>query len=413
MNQGLGKQRRRNSLELRDSPWQSAIGRPLLIALQATCLIAGPLAVAQAITQDSRLSIVTVLAFGAALLGVASAHWMAEPEQRLLSRTIFQVAELVLLLLVVRAVTWAAFDSLPTLQVAQGWLLEPWTFLDGSFLAAGLLSALAWHRAGAVAAIFYRLALTPGELAWYEERQTGAAWRTERPLERSQVARDAWVADYVTQWLIGGAFLVLFAGATRVRIGENVAIRVLNSGVPPALVVAIIFYFLIGLILTSQARLAMLRAQWLFDGVELPEQLPGRWHRFSLLIVLAIGLLATLLPLGSTWQLGAILNMVLGVLMQAVLFLAGLMVTLFAWILSLFEPHQQMPELPVTLEPAPPAPPPLPVIAAAGGGRRDLLAGLLLRQTGHRLDAQDLAPRLGPAKRPFEALAPWTAQPSD
>lgn len=356
MTQDVEARRHRDISELRDAPWQSEIARPLLIALQATCLIMGPLAAALAITQDARLGAVTALAFLAALLGVASAQWMAQPKQRLLSRTTFQLAELALLLVVVRVLTWGLFDRWPTPQAALGWLTEPWRFFDGVFLLAGLLSALAWHRAGIVAAIFYQLALTPGELAWFEEHEEGGYWRSDRPVERVQVSREHLVADYGTQWLLGGAFLVFFAGATRVRVSASAGLSVLNTGVPSTLIVAIIFYFLIGLVLTSQARLAMLRAQWLFDGVEMPEKLPSRWHRFSLLIVLTIGLLATLLPLGSTWQLGAILNVILSVLIGIVLFIVSLFVAAFAWVLALFGEQQPMPELPTTFQPAAPAP---------------------------------------------------------
>ena len=124
------------------------------------------------------------------------------------------------------------FDRWPTPQVALGWLTEPWRFLDGAFLLAGLLSALAWHRAGIVAAIFYQLALTPGELAWFEEHEEGGFWRSDRPVERVQVSREHLVADYGTQWLLGGAFLVFFAGATRVRVSSNAGLSVLNTGVP-------------------------------------------------------------------------------------------------------------------------------------------------------------------------------------
>ena len=145
------------------------------------------------------------------------------------------------------------------------------------------------------------------------------------------------------------------------EVSANAGLSVLNTGVPSTLIVAIIFYFLIGLVLTSQARLAMLRAQWLFDGVEMPDQLPSRWHRFSLLIVLTIGLLATLLPLGSTWQLGAILNVILSVLIGIVLFIVSLFVAAFAWVLALFGEQQPMPELPTTFQPAAP-PPVLPAI---------------------------------------------------
>lgn len=366
------------SAELVDSAWQSAIARPVMIALQATCLISGPLAMVQAITGDERLTAITAMSFLAALLGVASAQWMAEPKQRLLSRTTFQVAELVLLFLVMRVITWGLFDRWPTLQAAQEWLVEPWRFFDGGFLAAAILSALAWHRASVVAGIFYQLALTPAELAWYHQRQAGGSWQSDRLVERAQVSRDQLVADYVTQWLLGGGFLVFFAGATQVRVRPNAGLSLLKTGAPPALVVAIIFYFLIGLILTSQARLAMLRAQWVFDGVELPEQLPGRWQRFSLSIILVIGLLATLLPLGSTWQLGAILNILVTFVAQAAIILVGLFVAALSWILALFGEQPQMPELPMTLQPMPPPPSPLPTVQLPpwlGGAALWLLAG--------------------------------------
>ena len=79
MTQDVEARRHRDISELRDAPWQSEIARPLLIALQATCLIMGPLAAALAITQDARLGAVTALAVLAALMGVASAQWMAQP----------------------------------------------------------------------------------------------------------------------------------------------------------------------------------------------------------------------------------------------------------------------------------------------------------------------------------------------
>jgi hypothetical protein len=253
--------------------------------------------------------------------------------------------------------TWAMAGRWPTLADARAWILEPWAFFDGVFIATGLLCAFSWHRASVVAGIFHRLALTPGELAFDAERREGGFWRSGHRSERASVSRVELVDEYVSQWLIGGIFLAFCAAATRVRVGQGLSLSLLDMGIPPQIVGASVFYFLIGLALTSQARLAVLRAQWLQDGVEMPERLPSRWSRFSLLIIIGIGVLAALLPLGSTWQIGAIINAVVMFFVQIALFVIFLATALFALIMRLFDQTQPMPELPQELAPAEPVAP--------------------------------------------------------
>lgn len=344
----------RKADSLQDSAWQNHVARPLLIAVQATCLVAGLWVIALNISETpADLRFMPLLAFVAALAGVASAQWLAQPAQRLVGKTAFQLAQLLLLLAILRVLTWGVSGNWPTLVDARGWILEPLTFFDGAFLVTGLLCALAWHRATVVANIFHRLALTPGELAYDNERRAGGFWRSGHLPERSLVTRVDLVEQYVTQWMFGGIFLAFCAAATRVRIGERLSLNVLAMGIPWQIVVAGVLYFLIGLALTSQARLAMLRAQWLLDGVEMPESLPSRWGRFSLLIIVAIGLLAALLPLGSTWQLGAIVNAVVMFVMRIALLLVFLIATAFAMVMRLFDDQQPMPEMPEELTPPP------------------------------------------------------------
>lgn len=367
---------------LRDSAWQSHAARPLLIAIQATCLAAGLWVVLVNVSptpQDFRFT--PLLLFIAALAGVASAQWLAEPRQRLVGRVSFQLAQLLLILVVLRVLTWAMTGNWPTPAIVRGWILEPWTFFDGMFIATAILCALAWHRASVVSGIFYRLALTPGELAYDNERRSGGFWRMAHLPERVLVSRADLVEQYGTQWMVGGVFLVLFAAATRVRIGPQLSINVLDMGIPPAMVAALVFYFLIGLALLSQARLAVLRAQWLLDGVEMPERLPSRWSRWSLLVIVAIGVLAALLPLGSTWQLGAIVNTLVLALVQIAMFIVSLIAALFALVLSLLGEPPEMPEIPQDVTPAPPVVEVAPMLQAPpwlGGAAFWLIALLAL-----------------------------------
>lgn len=351
--------------DLRDSAWQNHLARPLMIAVQATCLAGGLWVVLSTVSptpQDFRFA--PLLLFIAALAGVASAQWLAEPSQRLVGRTGFQLAQLLLMLVLLRALTWGATGQWPTAADVRSWILEPWTFFDGVFIATAILCALAWHRASVVGGIFHRLALSPGELAYDNERRSGSFWRMAHLPERVLVSRADLVEHYATQWMVGGVFLALFAAATRVRLGPQLSLNVLDMGIPPAMVAALVFYFLIGLALLSQARLATLRAQWLLDGVEMPERLPNRWGRWSLLAIVAIGFLAALLPLGSTWQLGAIVNALAMALVQIAMFIVSIFVAIFALLLSLLGEQPEVPEIPQETTAAPPVVEITPVLLA-------------------------------------------------
>lgn len=343
--------------ELRDSPWQSEVGRPLLIAIQMTCLIAGPLAVIIGITGNARFHAIGGLAFVAALAGVYGSQWLTQPTQRATRKTAFTLAELAALIVALRVATWALSGSWPTLATARGWLLDPISFLDGYFLTAMLLSALAWHRAGIVAELFSQLALTPGELAVLGERRMSWRLRASHSSDRAQISREEMVSSYISQWLLGGFLVVFCAGATRVSIDQEAGLHLFETGVPDQLMVAVVMYFLTGLALISQARLAQMRALWHFDGVEAPASLPGRWNRLSLAIIVAVGLAASLLPMGSTWQAGAIVQVMVNVIVQIAVGIVGLLVALFSWILLLFgTPPSELPQLPVATRPAPPPP---------------------------------------------------------
>ncbi len=339
---------------LQDVAWHGQWAQPALIALQAACLAAGLWVVILAIAEDPALRPLPLLFFAAALAGVSSAIWLDRPAQRLVGKTTFILAQLVVILAAVRLFTWM-MAGWPGLADLRGWMLNPLTIFDGFFLAAALLCALAWHRASVVADIFYRLALSPGELAYDSERRSVRLWRQTRHLERALVSRSDLVEQYVVQWLMGGVFLAILAAATRIRIGGGLSINVLSMGIPPQMAVAAVLYFLIGLVLLSQARLAVLRAQWLLEGVEMSERLPARWGRLSLALMLGVGLVAALLPLGSTWHIGAVANAVAMVFVRIALLVVALIAAIFALIANLFDPKTSVPEIPQDLVPVPPA----------------------------------------------------------
>jgi hypothetical protein len=342
-----------------DTPWQSDILRPLLIAILATCFVAGPIALAVAAVPQANAGPILPLCFVTALVAVYSTQWMSRPAQRLLNKLAFRLAQFVLLAAVLRVATWIIRDQLPALAMARQWLLDPLSFFDLYFMITVILAVVVWDRAASVTAIFHQLALEPGELAWFQEQRKGYAER-RFPMEVVRLSRQDLFEQYVNQWVVGGGLLVFCAGLSQTRLERGAGFNLLNLGIPPQLIVVIIAYFLIGLVLTSQARLAVLRAQWLYEGSEQAPEVPGRWQRISLLLVLGIGLLATLLPLGSTWQVGQVLSIILLVISQviyAVLFGLFLAFASLLSFLGLIPPPSEELAAPVQVEPPPAVPP--------------------------------------------------------
>ncbi|MEA3337711.1 MAG: DUF4129 domain-containing protein [Chloroflexota bacterium] len=330
---------------IQDPNWQSLIVRPLLIAVMTTCLVAGPVAVAQVVSSDYRYQVVMPLALLASLIGVYITHWLVLPDQRLTQKTAFRGAELLILLVALRLITWIIGGDFPDLQDVRGWILQPLSFFDMFFVVSALLVAFAWHRATVIATIFQRLGLNESEVAWLQEKRSGGGWRRAFPLERARTSRPELVESFVNQWLAGGMILVICIGLTQVRTGGRLGFHLLNQGISPQLVLAAVAYFLIGLVLASHARLAMLRAQWLFDGVDTTESLPARWQRYSMFIILAVGLVAAFLPLGSTWRAGHILNLIVAAITQIVMLVVFLFFALFAALLALFGVAMETPEI--------------------------------------------------------------------
>ncbi|MER2599946.1 MAG: DUF4129 domain-containing protein [Caldilineales bacterium] len=345
-----------SSTELHDANWQQA-GTALLIGLQAACLVVGPWLAAQALEPAATgLRALPLLALPAALIGCLSAQWAMRPAQRWIDKTLLQLAQWLLLLLAVRVGTWLA-AGWPSWAMLRGWLVAPLGFFDGAFLVNSLLASLAWQRGWVVGAIFQQLGLSTAELIYAEDKRHSGWWRRLLPPERAQVNRLELLEQYTLQWMIGGVFVALFAAALRLRVDRSFSITVLGSSFPPTLIAAAISYFLIGLVLLSQARLAMLRARWSQEGVEIEANLPQRWQRTALVIIGGLGVLAALLPLGSTWQLGGIVNTVVLVLVRVVIFIVFAISVIFGSILSLFGYDKPLPELPEEVVPAEVLPP--------------------------------------------------------
>src|SRR5690606_7148976 len=121
----------------------------------------------------------------------------------------------------------------------------------------------------------------------------------DRPVDRE---RPYVFAELTRSWLAGGFLLALFAAMTSVDIpasleGEFTVRTIGRLGLRPEILFALLVYFLVGLWLISQARLSMVRARWLADGVASRPGVIASWHRASMLILLLVAVIAAFLPI--------------------------------------------------------------------------------------------------------------------
>ncbi len=205
----------------------------------------------------------------------------------------------------------------------------------------------------------YAMLISLALLAW-----TAAAYTIEDiealydPYQDSGLALDSLALRFF--W--GGAILVLLSGITRwAAVAGADSLTNLYRPSLGGIVFNVLIYFMLGLVLLSQVNLTRLQLRWQVQKIPVVAGLPRRWTRDGLLFLALVGLLAFALPTHFTMGLLETAGIVVGIIIQAVIFLfylAVFLITLpFALLLSLIQgapPEAAAPPLqPPVLPPAP------------------------------------------------------------
>lgn len=320
--------------DYQDTAWQASVFRALLIAVLAASIAAGPVVLCRALT-SWRLAYVLPLALVVALEGVTSAHRLGRPAWRIRRGLGYRLGELVVLLVIARLAVWAFSAGWPTLGQLAHWLRQPGDFLDGEFVLVSLTLLLTWSLAANTASDFVQLAIQPDEVAAAEGHTWGdsrSAWRLFIPVARGDI-----VGQFARRWLWGGMSLITLAALSRVSMTTNearlVRIAISQLGLPRDVLLALLVYFLAGLLLLSDARLALLRGRWFNQQIRIAPSVLRGWHLSSILLLVLVAGLALLLPLGSTGWLGRAVEWVIALVFRLILVLMSLLSLLF-WVLA-------------------------------------------------------------------------------
>jgi hypothetical protein len=144
--------------------------------------------------------------------------------------------------------------------------------------------------------------------------------------------------------------LILLVGAGMVVFTAMLRIEGLAGwmDLPPlrASVYNTIFYFFLGLVLLSLTQFNLMRARWLRDSLPVRVEIAGRWILYSAVFILALALIAALLPTSYSIDLLSVLNYIFFVLTAIFNLLIMLILTpifwLFGWLMSLFQGEAQV-----------------------------------------------------------------------
>lgn len=351
--------------------------QPFLIAVLVTALVTGPIVVIRLASPSPAWRFLTVAVFLVALEAVYTSRWLAHPERRQLNRTTYRLAEVVVIALALRFLTWALTGGIPGWQVWRSYLLSPFSFFDGLYFGYLLCAIFAWERAASFSATLRALAISQAEERFYSlsrDEQRHRSW--DRPVDRQ---RPTIFRSLVGSWLGGGLVLGLCAALSTVDLATvevTAGVRnIVRLGLDNTMLLALLVYFILGLWMISQSRLDMMRARWLADGVDADEAIVDNWRRSSIIILVLFALIAAFLPIGSTFAAAVVLNAIFGAVLFvsqiAFLILSTLLVSLLS-LLGIGAPPEETSELLPAPAPTPPteaAPPPMSETTAlvAGG----------------------------------------------
>jgi hypothetical protein len=332
--------------------WVEGLLRPALIAGMVACLTSPVVLFLEQVLQYWNGTYFPVFCFFASLEGILSERLLRRQRISGWAYLASRLAELLFLLLALKLASYAPFGLDQLWYEAGGWVADPDSIVTNIDLITSLVFAPIW--------------LASLEVARLAAEIEGEEQVLEPPPDRDSVAYYEWMTqpspvrdrqerlDTLGQLFLWGGILLLVASAF--------AHAFMSATRPLAL--PILLYFALGIALLSQARYSVTVTGWRLQGIPVQPTLGRRWLAWALVFLLAVSLVALLLP--THYFLGPLVALlsVLGLLYYAILAVLTFLYFLILSLLSLFFPSMPAPQEPAT----PFQPLPLPEAAPAEVG---------------------------------------------
>ena len=324
--------------------------RPLVVAGMMTCVAISVVGLIRLLVPAWNPAYLLAAVFLISLEAIASNRLIRHHRLRGKRLLQFRAAEWVVILLALKLLSYLPRGADPLLRDLALWREDFSTFFTPEYVVAGLLAFFAWDGATFVGRDLDLL---------------------EAPPQYAPLDRQAILGRLMGRFFWGGILLLISSGLA--RLGLAALLDLAHPSVP-GIILNALAYFVLGLLLLSQAHLSLLQINWRSQGIEAAPAIASRWAWFSLGFVGLVATLALLLPTGYSVglleTLGAILGWILDVLFNIYLMLQFLILLLLSQLARLLfgvpalPPMipPQGPPLPRELPPVTPGPPLLELI---------------------------------------------------
>jgi hypothetical protein len=330
----------RDSENIDKTNYRAAINvRPLLIALTVVALVSGLMLILGRIWPDWPWILLFLFEIFIAVESTLTSLWLRKPNHFASSMKI-RGAELVVIFFLLRLFTWLITSSFPGRSELYRILRHPESVFDGFFVLAVLVTLFVMLRTHSLTHLFSQLSLDRSELPGIKKSSRSSVLGNEySPL---LIDRHALLQRYYRDWAIGGAILIICAGITTYDLVEIInidpGIRSISSfsriGLRPEMFAALMIYFLGGLLLASEGRLAALNARWTYEGAKIENRIIRSWRRSSLLLLFIIALTAAFIPISSTVDISGVLRAISWIAFLIVGLIVALITAIYYFLLS-------------------------------------------------------------------------------
>ena len=304
--------------EIKRNPWVDNFFRPLLITTMIMCFNYSLVNLAKLFDPTWR----SIYFLAGMLLTTVEAlysyrvlkHWRS----RGMSVVRYRLAEAIILVLLLKLLSFGNNSLAETWRELQELWVAPWTVVNAEFYVLLLLAAIAWISA-------------TNTIADFEALYDPYTFRSDRipPLD-----------DLATRFFWGGIVLVLISGVTQwIAYAGISSLRDFQRPSLNGIIINVLLYFILGLVLLSQANLTRLMVRWRVQKLDVPPEIVKSWGRYAFFFLALIGFIIFFIPtsytLGFLDSAAIVVQLLLSIivfLVQAILFLISLPL---AWLLNL------------------------------------------------------------------------------
>jgi hypothetical protein len=314
--------------------------RPVMIAGMLACLTAPLVLLLQWLGLGYNANYFMIFAFLASLEGILSERVLQRRRVAGWAYLASRLSEALLLLVLLKLSTYISLGYDQLLADAQTWVTNPYSFFSALDLFLGTVFLLMWGGSLYVARMTRELDVTELKSAPPEDRTSAQyyMWLTTPTVVRDRQETLAWLTEVV---LWGGIVLLLASAAVHFLVE--------SAGV---LAVPAMLYFALAIALLTQARFSVTQSGWQAQGIESSPEVARRWLLWVVLFLLAMSLVALILP--TYYTLGPLQACLgaLGVLYAVLSFVMSFILFLFTLPFYLLSPNADRPT-PPPLEIAP------------------------------------------------------------